>query len=107
MNQIEENKNLFETCFPPTWEEIKDWSYLELITSTSDAQNVLIFLQLSIISNERFAIIDLRNENEQNTMSYSQCTVLESQFRSVKCTVVTRFSSNFPLLSKRYNAITM
>ena len=28
-------------------------------------------------------------------------TVLEFQFRSVKCTVVTKISSNFPLLSKR------
>ena len=29
MNQIKENKNLFEASFKTMWHEIKTWSYLE------------------------------------------------------------------------------
>ena len=34
LNQIKENKNSFETFLKATWNKIKTWSYLELITST-------------------------------------------------------------------------
>ena len=32
------NKNSFETCFKPTWHEIKSSSYLELIISAKRAK---------------------------------------------------------------------
>ena len=40
LNQIKENKSSSETCFKPTWYEIKIWSYLDLITSTKRAKCV-------------------------------------------------------------------
>ena len=70
LNQLKENKNSFETFFKPMWHEIKTWSYLELITSTKRVKCSSYFL--ASYQNKRVAIIELRNENKQNVISYSQ-----------------------------------
>ena len=71
------------------WRGIKTWSYLELLSSTKRAKcssyNVF-FHNLSLYQNKRAAVIELRKENKQNVISYSQ-------LRKSKISLVTKFQT--------------
>ena len=63
MNRIKEIKILSEKCFKPTWHR---------------KMFFLIFCyNLASYQNKKVAIIELRNENEYNVISYSQLRKLK------------------------------